>query len=373
VVEIKLLGSFSIQINGKEIPPEAWRLRKVKNLVKLLALAPGHQLHRDQVIEYLVARLGSESCRKPVLPDTARCPQNAGPRRKVGPAISHLSRRTAPAYVQRSHCGSTSTHSQNWRLWLVKNATQSHIKGLWTSIQAIYCQKTGTRCGQNQLARDYTDLHQELLFELAVLEHQQQNYSKAIELLNRIVALDDTYEEAHVLLMRLYAETGQRREAIQQYQTLKNTLKNELGLEPLPETTSLFDDILHDRVAQAIRAEAPGLPPRARHNLPSQISSFIGRTREIDSVVQLLSANRLVTITGAGGTGKTRLALKAAEQVLDDYPHGVWWVELAPIFDPALILKEVAEVLSVYELPGHTLAESVEETPAIPPPAARVG
>jgi predicted ATPase/DNA-binding SARP family transcriptional activator len=360
VVEIKLLGSFSIQINGKKIPPEAWRLRKVKNLVKLLALVPGHQMHRDQVIEYL-------------WPDSD--PKAAA---NLFYQALHAARRTLDPDGQLVQRFLTYREEQlllcpEIPLWVDIDAFAKLAAVARKECHPIAYQRAldlytgdllpGDRYEEwaEPARKRLSDLHQELLYELAVLHHRQKNYSNAIELLNQIVALDDTCEEAHVLLMRLYAETGQRREALQQYQTLKNTLKNELGLEPLPETTSLFDDILHDRVAQAIRAESPGLPPRARHNLPSQLSSFIGRAREIDSVVQLLSANRLVTITGAGGTGKTRLALKAAEQVLDDYSHGVWWVELAPISDPALILKEVAEVLNVYGLPGHTLAESLEE------------
>jgi predicted ATPase/DNA-binding SARP family transcriptional activator len=361
VVEIKLLGSFSIHINGKEIPPEAWRLRKVKNLVKLLALAPGQQLRRDQVIEYLWPDSDPKAAANLFYQTLHAARRTLDPDRKFGQQF--LTYREEKLLL----CPEIS-------LWVDIDAFAKLAAVARKECHPIAYQRaldlyTGDLLPEDRYEvwaeparKRMYDLHLELLFELAVLNHQQQNYSNAIEQLNQIVALDDTHEEAHVLLMHLYAETGLRREAIQQYQTLKNTLKNELGLEPLPETTNLFDDILHNRVAQAIRAEAPGLPPRARHNLPSQISSFIGRTREIESVVQLLLANRLVTITGAGGTGKTRLALKAAERVLDDYPHGVWWVELAPIFDPALILKEVAEVLSVCELPGHTLAESVEET-----------
>jgi predicted ATPase/DNA-binding SARP family transcriptional activator len=361
VVEIKLLGSFSLQINGKVIPPEAWRLRKVKNLVKLLALAPGHQLHRDQVIEYLWPDSDPKAAANLFYQTLHAARKALDPDRKLGQRF--LTYRDEQLLL-----------CPEIPLWVDIDAFAELAAAAREERQPAAYQNALDLYAEDLLPEDryeewaeparkrLSDLHQGLLFEFAVLEHQQQNYSKAIELLNRIVALDDTYEEAHVLLMRLYAETGQRREAIQQYQTLKNALKTELGLEPLPETTSLFDDILHDRVAQAIRTQAPGLPTRARHNLPSQISSFIGRIREIDSVVQLLSTNRLVTITGTGGTGKTRLALKAAERVLDDYSHGVWWVELAPIFDPALILKEVAEVLSIYELPGHTLAQSVEET-----------
>jgi predicted ATPase len=90
-------------------------------------------------------------------------------------------------------------------------------------------------------------------------------------------------------------------------------------------------------------------------NLPSLLSSFVGRDTEIAAVTHLLwRANaRLVTLTGAGGVGKTRLALQVATALLEDYPAGVWFVELASLTDPALVPQAVATVLGVPEEPGH--------------------
>jgi predicted ATPase/class 3 adenylate cyclase len=87
------------------------------------------------------------------------------------------------------------------------------------------------------------------------------------------------------------------------------------------------------------------------HNLPAQLSSFIGREKEIADLQELLITRhaRLVTLTGSGGTGKTRLALQAAEQILDAFPQGIWLVELAPLSDPSLVIRAVAVVLGVQE------------------------
>jgi predicted ATPase len=79
-------------------------------------------------------------------------------------------------------------------------------------------------------------------------------------------------------------------------------------------------------------------------NLPLQLTSFIGREREIAEIKRLLSTTRLLTLTGSGGAGKTRLALQVAEGLVDRYTNGAWFVDLAPLSDPALIPQAIASL-----------------------------
>src|SRR5579859_642718 len=105
-------------------------------------------------------------------------------------------------------------------------------------------------------------------------------------------------------------------------------------------------------------AEAPLAP----NNLPVQLTNFIGREAELAEVRQLLRGGaRLVTLTGPGGTGKTRLALEAAVGLLAAFPDGVWWVELAPLTDPALIAQTVAAVLGVREEPDRPILATLTD------------
>src|ERR1700752_3432265 len=87
--------------------------------------------------------------------------------------------------------------------------------------------------------------------------------------------------------------------------------------------------------------------PTPRHNLPYQLTSFIGREQEIAQLVELVTANRLVTPTGTGGAGKTRLALEVAAQAVESFPDGAWLVELASLSDPGLVLQTLARALGV--------------------------
>lgn len=105
---------------------------------------------------------------------------------------------------------------------------------------------------------------------------------------------------------------------------------------------------------------APAAPARS-HNLPAPLNSFVGRERELDELARLLGSARLVTLTGAGGTGKTRLSLQVAARALDDFADGVWFVELAPLEDERLIAQAVAAALGVTEASGRPLMETLEQ------------
>ena len=107
------------------------------------------------------------------------------------------------------------------------------------------------------------------------------------------------------------------------------------------------------------QAPSCALPSASRHNLPAQLNSFIGREREVAEVCKLLESARLVTLTGAGGTGKTRLSLNVAAEVLARYPDGVWFVELAPIADGERVAQAVASTLGVKEDAGRPVAEAL--------------
>jgi predicted ATPase/Tfp pilus assembly protein PilF len=96
-----------------------------------------------------------------------------------------------------------------------------------------------------------------------------------------------------------------------------------------------------------------------RNNLPAQLSSFIGRESEMTEIKQLLANTRLLTLTGAGGCGKTRLALQVAADLLSDYPGGVWLVELAAASDPNMVIHLTAEALGIREQPKRSLLETL--------------
>jgi predicted ATPase/DNA-binding SARP family transcriptional activator len=200
------------------------------------------------------------------------------------------------------------------------------------------------------------------------------NIETALAHTRRWLALDPLHEPAHRLLMELYTAAGQRSAAQRQYRECVRILDQELGLAPSEETTALYEQIRAGAAAGWGLPAAPSsvegrqLPGRAavpRHNLPAQLSEFIGREKELVEIKQCLAECRLVTLTGSGGIGKTRLAIHAARELLADYPQGVWLVELAPVADPRLVPQAAAAVWDVREEPGRplqlTLADYLRE------------
>ncbi|MFU8853369.1 ATP-binding protein [Micromonospora sp. SL1-18] len=145
--------------------------------------------------------------------------------------------------------------------------------------------------------------------------------------------------------------------------------------DPLPDGASLLDLGLHrlrgfddrDRLFQLV---APGLErrfPRPRtadavaHNLPTQVTSFVGRTVERAELKRLIETYRLVTVLGAGGTGKTRLAVELATGIVEAYPDGVWFVDIAAVTDPGLVAFEIAAVLGLRPEPGRPMTDTLVE------------
>ena len=188
----------------------------------------------------------------------------------------------------------------------------------------------------------------------------QGQADQAIPHARRLVSLDPLNELAHSKLMEVYIQAGQHNAALKQYQTLEKTLRKELNLDPQPETRELYKKIRKGG-AKPVPVKKPAEKIIPKHNLPLQLSSFIGRENELDNVRQLLQKNRLVTLVGAGGIGKTSLSLQIGQNVLNEYPNGVWFIALDSLSDPALITQTVASVFEMRESADRPLIERLTD------------
>jgi predicted ATPase len=200
------------------------------------------------------------------------------------------------------------------------------------------------------------------LHSLAEEAEAAGDYEQGLVYARRQLELEPWLEEAHQQVMRLLAQDGQRSAALAQYEACQQLLMKELGVQPSTETTRLYETIRDGGFAKASREDvllALDFQSRPRHNLPAQLTSFVGRQREKAEIAQLLASARLVTLTGAGGSGKSRLSLEIAHQALSDFPDGVWLVELAALADAALLPQAIASALDLGEAPGSSMTETL--------------
>jgi predicted ATPase/DNA-binding SARP family transcriptional activator len=190
------------------------------------------------------------------------------------------------------------------------------------------------------------------LHRLAQMYRARGEPEDAIPYARRWLALDPLHEPAQRMLMSLYAEAGQHAAAMRQYEECKRVLGEELGMEPEKETTHLYLLIRNRQIGPQSAIENLVQEPILTHPvLPVELTAFVGRQQERQAIAGLLKKPScwLLTLTGPGGIGKTRLALRVARELTPDFPGGIYWVELDALHDAALVLPAIARKIEVRE------------------------
>ncbi|MBT3276181.1 MAG: hypothetical protein HN368_23745 [Spirochaetales bacterium] len=180
-------------------------------------------------------------------------------------------------------------------------------------------------------------------FRLACRTYRELgDFGKSNAFARRWLALDEFNEEAHRELMIGYAESGDRAAAIRQFMRCRDLFTSELDIVPGKETNVLYQRI-HD-AEFSVDPEQTFLSPT---NLPRSLSSFVGRKSEIRELAETIVDTPLITLTGPGGTGKTHLAIEVSSRVIEKFPGGVWFSEMAGLSDPGHIPGTVAADLNI--------------------------
>ena len=230
----------------------------------------------------------------------------------------------------------------------------------------LYCGDLLPNCYDDWIFPERERLRQmfaETLERLITLFEGERNHRAAISCAQRLLRLDPLCEVTYRDLFRLHALSGDRAGMVRVYQTCVTVLQRELEVEPSIETKEAYERGL--KMAEGVRVAAPSQPrPQPAlglNNLPLPLTRFIGREQEVELVKELVLANRLVTLTGAGGIGKTRLALVVAGELQAFFMDGIWHVDLAALSDPSLVLSTAAAVLGVREEGDRPLLARVTE------------
>jgi len=188
------------------------------------------------------------------------------------------------------------------------------------------------------------------LLRLAQESRSTSRYARAIEFAEKVLGSDPANEKAYQHIIFCLAALGDRIGALKQYDECEERLRDELAVAPSKETLALRDQI--EQMLTGVKSREALFT-----NVPIPLTSFVGRQQETATVKQLLGTARLLTLTGAGGCGKTRLAIQVATDLANAnrFKHGVWWVDLAPLSDAALVPQAIATVFNLQEPSGVPL------------------
>lgn len=248
------------------------------------------------------------------------------------------------------------------------------------------------------------NLFGDALTRLIAHHRTAQEYSQAISYAQKLLHHDPLREDIVRALMSLRQTVGDRAGAIQEYRAFEQRLHTELDAPPMPETSALYATLIQQTapaqpspaesllaatilphsgsspppspllISPTVASLSPSSPPPiasppssnlAHHNLPTQLTSFIGREEELTELRRLLTCSeetvRLLTLTAAGGSGKTRLAIQLAASVAPAYRDGVWWVDLSPVIDERLTAQVVTKALGLSITPQQGFAIALVE------------
>ena len=314
-VHVRLLGTFAVAVDGRPVPGEAWPRRSAAALVKLLALAPGHRMPRERVVDLLWPDL---------LLDDA------------------LPRLHSAAHYARLALGSREgvVLAQGWAALFPGAQISVDVEEFEQAADAARDGRPETAAAAAD--RYPGDLLPDDLDEPWAGPPREHLRRRRLELLRaagrfeELVAADPLDEQAQLELARDHLRHGRRQAALRSLDRMAEVFRAELGTEPGP-------------AAAALRRDAARAPGGRRSRLPPPRTRLIGRDDDVAAVESLLRTSRVVTVTGPGGAGKSTLALAVARRYPPraDAEADVVLAELAPVRDRAGLVRAVAEAAGV--------------------------
>lgn len=352
-LSIHLVGGFRVTIDGEEVPAAAWRGERSRSLLQYLATLPSGRATREELMEALWGHLPIEQARG-----------------SLHVTINRLRRALSSAAADRAG-----------EQFVVATATGYQLApGSWVDVTALHQLLEQVRTlplsERAPLLLEQPDFQWVTLPELSVdqpfsdwavavrervradfvslqilradLLQSQGGLHAALDLLVGLLESEPVLEAVTRQAMLIAHNLGNQVMALSLFDRCRRALAEELGVTPMPETLAL-----HTRILGPAELPATAVQDLQPANLPVPLSSFVGRTRELAELGEALRTARLITITGVGGAGKTRLALQAA--AAEAFPHGIWFVELAPVTTGAHVGVAVLEALG--------LKDQVQATP----------
>jgi predicted ATPase/DNA-binding SARP family transcriptional activator len=302
-LQVRLLGGFRVAVDGKDVAAANWSLRKARSLIKMLALAPGHRLHREQIIDALWPDLEPESASNNL-------------RKVLHVARRGLATLSADSNGYLSLDDGVLTLAPSEQVWIdvdaferaAVDARRTREIDAYRTACELYVgdllpeDRYEDWAGERRAA--LRELYLTLVAEMADGLERSGHFAEAVEALERVVAMEPSREDGHVRLMRAYAGAGRRHHALRQFKVMREVLSRELGVEPEPASERLYREILLARPDASTGATAAAVA-----TLPAS-----RKTRPAEPLDTAADAGSTVTLLFTDIEGSTRMAQRLGDR-----------------------------------------------------------
>jgi len=351
-LSLALLGSLHITLDGE--PVTDFTYNKARALLAYLAVESDRAHHRDALVGLLWPNMPDQSARTNLRQALAKLREAIGDA-EAAPPFLLITRDTVQFNLESAFELDVTAFTA------ILSACQSHshrgpdrCRSCAERMEKAIALYRGEFLEQFSLAdsasfEEWAVLKREhfhqsaltMLTALATFYERRGGIEQGQKYASRQIEMDPWREEAYQQSMRLLARMGQRSLALEQYEACKRRLSEGLGVAPAHETTKLYEHIRDGLELGAVI--------ESQNRLPAPPNALIGRERELATLSELLANPhyRLITITGPGGIGKTRLALEAVHNEASGFTHGAAWIDLAPVSAPDLIASAILSGLDV--------------------------
>jgi len=337
-VDIDLLGGFSVAVDGRRIPDQAWRRRHASALVKLLALRPGRRLLREQVIDLLWQDLLIEQ---------------AAPRLHKA---AHYARAAmgAPDGVVLS--GDVVALFPDAQVFVDVGSFDEAANAYRPGDDASWAEKAIQLYAGDLLPDDAYEPWAD-----AERQRLRLRYLELLRLTERwadLVAAEPLDEEAHLRLVHHYMQNRDRGGAVRQLDSMERLWRQELGAEPSQAARALREEVV---AMSSVDPSRPRSLPRDASRLPRPPTPTVGRERDIRTVLAMLARHQVVTLLGVGGVGKTRLAAEVAHQYTESRSQRGYFVDLTKVHEPGLVAELTVRELGIHSGGSENVVPMLEE------------
>ncbi len=355
MLEIRLLGTFDLRQAGK---PIALSSRPAQSLFAYLSLNAGTANRREKLAGMIWPDSSEETARNNL-------------RHALWRVRTALKTASAVRFLLTNDL--TISFAKSSEYWLDTNEVEEISEN--ANVQEL---TTALASYQGELLPGFYDewvflerehlsaLYEHHMARLMALLQVESRWLDILEWGERWIKIGRTPEPAYRALMLAHAAKGEMPKVATTYERCRKSL-GEYGIEPSEQTRVLYENLKAGR--EKFAEQLPGFPRAGSirtqavrlTNLPIPLTSFIGREDQVKEIVNLVHKNRLLTLTGSGGVGKTRLATESARRVLSEFGDGVWWVDFVGLNDPSLLPQAIAQAVGMNEDPNQSLTDSLIE------------